>query len=288
MSEQDFISQSKVAIVGLGLMGGSLALALHGRCQGLLGCDQNPRTLEFAGRQRIFSQLTDKPEDILPIADVVVLATPLNSILHFIERLPNLHPGSPIILDLGSTKSVVMRAYGSLPPRFDPLGGHPMCGKAKTGFENAEKSLFKGAAFAFTPLERTSEQARSFAEDLASILDAHALWLDAEIHDRWCAATSHLPYLVASALAGSTPAETKPLIGPGIRSTTRIAATPASIMLDILQTNRENILEQMESFQELLDHYRSLLLSADYETMKSVLDENANRQQELSAGPEGG
>lgn len=286
MSEQDFISQSRIAIVGLGLMGGSLALALHGRCQGLLGCDQDPSTLEYADQQKLFSQLTDKPGDILPTADVVVLATPLNSILHLIERLPNLHPGSPIVVDLGSTKTAVMSAYGSLPPRFDPLGGHPMCGKEKTGIENAEKSLFKGAAFAFTPLARTSNKARAFAEDLAVILGARALWLDAEIHDRWCAATSHLPYLVASAIAGSTPTEAKPLVGPGIRSTTRIAATPASIMLDVLQTNRENILEQMESFQKMLDHYRTLLLSGEYETVKSILDENANRQRELSGGEE--
>ena len=286
MGEQDILSQSRIAIVGLGLMGGSLALALHGRCQDLLGCDQDPGTLEFADQLRIFSQLANKPEEILPDVDVVILATPLNSIFQLIDRFPDLHPGSPIVLDLGSTKTAVMSAFGSLPSRFDPLGGHPMCGKEKTGLKNAEKSLFNGAAFAFTPLARTSNKARAFAEDLAVILGAHALWLDAEIHDRWCAATSHLPYLVASALAGSTPTEVKPLVGPGLRSTTRIAATPASIMLDVLQTNRENILEQMESFQKMLDQYRALLLSSEYDMLKSVLDENASRQRELSGGQE--
>jgi prephenate dehydrogenase len=286
MSEPDFISSSRIAIIGLGLMGGSLALALRDRCQTLLGCDQDPAVLEYAHQLNLFAKLSGDPAEVLAPADVVILATPINNILEIIKQLPDLHPGSPIVLDLGSTKTGVVQAYESLPSRFDPLGGHPMCGKEVTGFGNAEVELFQGAAFVFTPLERTSNAARSLAEQLAFTIGAHALWLDPETHDKWSAATSHLPYLVASALAGSTPADARPLAGPGFRSTTRVAATSSSIMLGILETNQENVLEQIVKFRDVLDNFEQLLSFGEYGALESALDESASKQRELAGSQE--
>ena len=90
----------------------------------------------------------------MPAADVVILATPLNAILKFIAELPSYHPGSAIILDLGSTKAQVVQALESLPSRFDPLRGHPMCGKETAGLENADGAIYQDAAFAFVAVER--------------------------------------------------------------------------------------------------------------------------------------
>ena len=286
MNEPDFSTSSRIAIIGLGLMGGSLALALRDHGQQLLGCDKDPAALELAQEQNLFIKLSRDPAEILPEAEVVILATPVHAILELIKQLPGLHPGSPIVLDLGSTKTDVLRAMEKLPSRFDPLGGHPMCGKEMPGFENAEADIFQGAAFAFTPLERTSTAARFFAEQLASAVGARALWLDPGTHDQWSAATSHLPYLVASTLVGSTPSQVKPLVGSGFRSTTRIAGTPASIMLDVLETNRENVLAQLEKLLQVLKEYQELLSSGDYAALKSILDMNANDQQDLVSGQE--
>ncbi len=286
MNEPDFSTSSRIAIIGLGLMGGSLALALRDHGQQLLGCDKDPAALELAQEQNLFIKLSRDPAEILPEAEVVILATPVHAILELIKQLPGLHPGSPIVLDLGSTKTDVLSAMEKLPSRFDPLGGHPMCGKEMPGFENAEADIFQGAAFAFTPLERTSTAARFFAEQLASAVGARALWLDPGTHDQWSAATSHLPYLVASALVGSTPSQVKPLVGSGFRSTTRIAGTPASIMLDVLETNRENVLAQLEKLLQVLKEYQELLSSGDYATLKSILDMNANDLQDLVSGQE--
>lgn len=286
MNEPDFSTSSRIAIIGLGLMGGSLALALRDHGQQLLGCDKDPAALELAQEQNLFIKLSRDPAEILPEAEVVILATPVHAILELIKQLPGLHPGSPIVLDLGSTKTDVLRAMEKLPSRFDPLGGHPMCGKEMPGFENAEADIFQGAAFAFTPLERTSTAARFFAEQLASAVGARALWLDPGTHDQWSAATSHLPYLVASALVGSTPSQVKPLVGSGFRSTTRIAGTPASIMLDVLETNRENVLAQLEKLLQVLKEYQELLSSGDYAPLKSILNMNANDQQDLVSGQE--
>ena len=285
MSEPDFLSTARIAIIGLGLMGGSLALALRDRCQSLLGCDRDPGTLELAHQQNLFEMISRDPAEILPGADVVILATPLNTILDLISQLPDMHPGSPIVLDLGSTKVKVVQALESLPPRFDPLGGHPMCGKETVGLENAEAALFQGATFVFTSLERSSGKARNFAEQLAAAIGSHPLWIDPETHDQWSAATSHLPYLVAAALAASAPAQSKPLVGPGFRSTTRIAATPANIMLDVMETNQENIVAHLDRFKKQLDNFEALLSSGEYAALNLSLNESAEKQRNMTANP---
>lgn len=286
MREPDFIASADIAIIGLGLMGGSLALALRNRCQSLLGCDRDADVLEIARQQNLYAKLSCFPEEVIPEADVVILATPLNSILQLIKLLPELHPGSPVVLDLGSTKVKVSQALEDLPTRFDPLGGHPMCGKEVGGIRHADPELYEGAPFVFTKLERTSGKAQEFAAQLADAIGAYPLWLEPELHDQWAAATSHLPYLVASALAGSTPSEVKPLVGSGFRSTTRIAATPPVVMMGVMETNRENILGQLRIFQAQLQHYQELLSAGDFSALEAVLDEHAAKQRLLVARQE--
>jgi prephenate dehydrogenase len=219
---------------------------------------------------------------------VVILATPVKAILDIIRQLPGLHPGSPLVLDLGSTKVKIAEALNSLPSRFDPLGGHPMCGKESTGFESADPDLFRGAVFAFTSLERTSSKSRYFAQQLSAALGSKPLWIDPETHDRWTAATSHLPYLVASALAVSTPETAKPLVGPGFRSTTRIAATPAGIMLDVLESNQENILQDLDRFILQMNKFKTLLMASEFPDLESALAEGANQLQKITAGSQSG
>ena len=281
----DFLATSRIAILGLGLMGGSLALALRGRCQELLGCDSDPDTLIQAEELKIFDQVSTDPAEILPHAEVVILATPLNTILKLIKKLPSLHPGSMIVLDLGSTKVQVLQAMDELPGRFDPLGGHPMCGKEITGLENAESGLFQEAVFAFTALERTSSKAKSFADQLAHEIGSRPLWIDAVKHDQWSAAVSHLPYLMAAALSAATPLDSGQLVGPGFRSTTRIAATPTSIMLDVLESNQENILECLERFRVEIDKLEGLLASKDFETLNHQLMQSSERHRTLVIKP---
>lgn len=281
MSDPDFLSSSRIAIAGLGIMGGSLALALRDSCRSLLAYDPDPETLSLALQNNIVDQASPIPAEILPQADVIILAAPLKAILDLIQELPSLHPGSPIVFDIGSSKVEVVHAMGGLPARFDPFGGHPMCGKETAGLENADPSIFQGSIFALTALQRTSRKAQMFANQLALALGSQALWLDPQTHDRWTAATSHLPYLVAAALSSATPVESAPLVGPGFRSTTRVAATPASTMLDVLVTNREYILESLNEFRQALDTLEGYLSKGDYQDLKTGLDLSAARQREL-------
>lgn len=263
MSSHLSLAETRVAILGLGLMGGSLALALKGYCRSVLAYDPDPATLALASARQIVDIASPDPAAILPQADLVVLAAPVRATLDLIRQLPSLHPGSAVILDLASTKVEVCQAYAELPARFDPIGGHPMCGKETAGLPNAMAGLFQGAAFALTPLERTSPGARSLAVQVVEAIGARPVWLDAATHDRWAAATSHMPYLLAVALTLATQPDAKPLVGPGFRSTSRLASSSARMMGDILHTNRENVLAALALFIEELEQIQAALQQED-------------------------
>ncbi|WP_322510224.1 prephenate dehydrogenase [Anaerolinea sp.] len=280
-SEEDFFRSLRIAIVGLGLMGGSLALALRGRVRAVLGVDTHAPTRQRALEGGAVDAVSADPVDLLPQADVVVLATPVQSILHLLERLPDLHPGRAVVLDVGSTKREILAAMAHLPERFDPLGGHPMCGKEYSSFEHAEADLYQGAAFALCPLERTSVHARRVAESLAQAVGARPLWLDAETHDRWVAATSHLPYLLASALASSVPPQAAPLAGPGYRSTSRLASQSADLMLEVLASNRDHLLASLRRAQLRLDLLAQALEAEDWQSLRALLAESAHQRESL-------
>ncbi len=186
------------------------------------------------------------------------------------------------MIDLGSTKAKIMESMQSLPERFDPLGGHPMCGKEVSGLANAEARLFQGASFAFTALPRTTRRARQFAGWLAASLGACPLWIDPATHDGWVAATSHLPYLAANALAYITPPEAAPLAGPGFRSTTRLAVTPASMMMDVLMTNQAAVLDSLQKYKAQLEQVEHLLSQGDFDALQDLLGQGARRKQAFS------
>lgn len=278
------LAQSRIAVVGLGLMGGSLALALKDSCAALYGVDPDVATLELARRLGAVDACDSRPEAILPQADVVVLAAPVGEILKLLVALPGLHPGPAIVLDLGSTKGEIVQAMAGLPERFDSLGGHPMCGKEQGGLANASADLFQGAAFAFTALPRTSPAACALVEELALAVGARPLWLEAGTHDRWTAATSHLPYLLACALALATPEEVAPLVGPGFRSTSRVAGTSPAVMLPILQTNTGEVKAALKRFRKALDGLEEALKAEDWPALEGLLRQAGVQQRTLAGG----
>lgn len=271
----------RVTVYGLGLMGGSLALGLRSRCAGLFGVDPDPEARRLAQETGLFTTVTDLATQMPHEADLLILAAPVGAILRLLEALPGLHTGAAAVIDLGSTKRGIVEKMAELPERFDPLGGHPMCGKEVGGLKNADARVFYEAAFAFTPLERTSPWLRSLAAELAEALGARLLWLDPLTHDRWAAWTSHLPYLAAGALAGAVPEETFPLAGSGLRSTVRLSATPWSMMRDVLETNRLNTLASLKAYRASLQEIEALLEQDDFIGLERQLAVGAARQQAL-------
>ena len=287
MSEDGFaLKDSTVAIIGLGLMGGSLALALKKHCRAIYGVDSNQATLDLALSQNIVDRAASDPAKLLPQADIIILATPVPTILALLQRLPDLMPNPCIVFDLGSTKSLIVEAMSYLPAHFDPIGGHPICGKEKLSLENAEGTLFRSAPFVLTALQRTTVRAQQAADQIIHAIGAQAVRMDATEHDRVLAFTSHLPFLVSSSLASALTTtaakETVKLAGPGFRSTSRLAGTPSSMMLGVLETNRENVLAAIDSLQNELTAFESALRSRNSKELLFLLDKSRASYQMFS------
>lgn len=283
MDESGFdLKRANVVIIGLGLMGGSLALSLRKKCRQLGALDTHTPTLEIA-RQRGIVHLADRdPGEILAKADLVILACPVHAIIEWVERLPDYIQHPCIVLDIGSTKRTIIEAFKTLPPNFDPIGGHPICGKERLSLRNAENNLYQGAPFILTPLVRTTSIAREASLQLMDAIGAQPFWLNAEDHDRFLAYTSHLPYLLSAALALVPPDEAKPFVGPGFRSTSRLAGTPLSMILDVLLSNQDNILPAVHQLQEQLSAIESALQHKKPKQLKFILESAETQYQFLT------
>lgn len=293
------LKDATVGIFGLGLMGGSLAMSLKGKCSRLIGFDSHPPTLEAALSLQIVDYAESDPARLLPELDLLILAAPIPAILNFLRqssilRLPLrqaqrigsgqvTNPSAPLrtshqlpitILDLGSTKREIVQAMSALPKNFDPIGGHPICGKETLGIENADANLYQDAPFIVTPLERTTQRAIRFVRELITAIGARPIEMGADEHDEVFAATSHVPFLLSSALALSTPKAFAPFIGPGFRSTSRLAGTSSSMMLGVLQSNRDNVLNAIQTFRALLDKIESALHSENYAELEAILNQS--------------
>ncbi len=270
-----------VAILGLGLMGGSLAMALRGQCGQLCGYDIDAETVHIAQDRQVVDYASTQLDEILPQADLIILATPVNQILSLLKQLGTLHPDPAMVMDIGSTKRQLMQAMQALPNRFDALGGHPICGKEKSSLVNAEASLYQGARFVLCRLPRTSENAIRLAAELVEVIGATPTWMEPEEHDRWIASTSHLPYLVANALVRATPGQAAGLLGPGYLSTTRLAASYAPMLVDVLETNRDMVLPALAEFRAALGQLEARLRDGDQTGLADYLRASAQKHAEL-------
>lgn len=275
------LAESKIAIIGLGLMGGSLALGLRGKCAALYGIDPHLPTLETALSQQIVDYASSDPTSLLLDVDVVILSAPVPAILTLLEKLPTYTSNPCIVMDMGSTKKLIVESMSRLPENFDPIGGHPICGKEKLSLANAERTLYYAAPFLLTPLERTSPRAISAAHQIIEAIGAKVAILEAVEHDRILASTSHLPFLISSALALATPNDVAPFVGPGFKSTSRLAGTSSSMMLGVLQSNRENVLNALHDLQNKIAEVESALTENDFSKLESILNEAQSKYQEF-------
>ena len=279
------LRDATVGIYGLGLMGGSLALALKGHCARLIGFDSDPSTLELALSKKIVEQAERSSVKPLPRLDVLILAIPVSAIIDVIYQLPSLLPSPCIIVDMGSTKTAILEAMDTLPACFDPIGGHPICGKEKLGLQNADRNLYPDAPFVITPLERTTQRAKSAVTQIISAIGAHVIEMSATDHDRILASTSHLPFLLSSALTLSTPQEFTPFVGTGFKSTSRLAGTPSHMMMGVLKSNRDNILRAIRDFHTSLGKIEAALQSENYSGLELILNRSRASYSSLSKNP---
>jgi prephenate dehydrogenase len=252
------LQDAQVTILGLGLMGGSLAGALRGHCRAVVGVARRSETVETALACGLIDWGTTDLAHGLRQADVAILATPVRVIMRQLAEIGPLLPEGCLVMDLGSTKAQIVAAMAQLPDHVQPLGGHPMCGKEVSGIEAADAELYRGCTFILTPLPRTSEAALALGQDLARAAGALPLVLEPGRQDFLVATVSHLPYLLACALVNTAEATTSAdpaaweIVAGGFRDTSRVAGSDVTMMVDILLTNREEVLKAVDAFQEQL------------------------------------
>lgn len=284
MTKGSYLSEMQITIIGLGLMGGSIAMALKGKCKMIFGVDANPETIQYAIQNDIVDQASTHLESIPYQTDLIILAAPVQTILHLIQALPLHIENDTILMDIGSTKREIVAAMEQLPERFDPIGCHPMCGKENLTIRNADPEMFTGSTFAITPLERTSQKTINLAHEIATTIGSIPLVIDPETHDLWTGATSHLPYLLSLALSLSTPTEVFPLVGPGFKSTVRLAGTPKSMMVDILRTNRDEVLHHLNNYIAKLNEIAGLIDSSAFEKLSVLMEAGKEKKEFFTNG----
>lgn len=258
------LAQQRVAIVGLGLMGGSLALALRGLCRSLVAIEPQTAVRQQALRNGIVDSATDDLAEGVAAAEVVVFATPVRATVALLAQLPDSWPDGGVVMDLGSTKADVVAAMDALPPRLSAIGGHPMCGKESSGLAAASADLYRGQTFVLCRSARTTPAAEALALGLLEAIGARPVALAAADHDAIVAETSHLPYLISAALMRVVADEdTWAISASGFRDMTRLAGSDTRMMLDILMTNRAAVVSVLEAYQADLAALATLLAEAD-------------------------
>jgi len=283
------LADAQVTVIGLGLMGGSLAGALRGQCRAVVGVDRDGATVETALARGVVDRGTTDLAEGVAEADVVILATPVRVILDLLDTMGPLLPEGCLLMDLGSTKTEILARMDLLPETVQPLGGHPMCGKETSGIDAADPALYHGQPFILSPLTRTSASALGLGRAVVEAVSARPLLLSPEQHDRVVAAISHLPYLLACGLVGAAEdvAARDALVwlvaASGFRDTSRLAASDVTMMLDILMTNHEAIAVALEAFDARLHRMTQLIAEGNEAELRVALRAVRARRKELFA-----
>jgi prephenate dehydrogenase len=271
----------KIGVVGLGLIGGSLALALREK-HDVTGYDTDERARAAAKADGL--HIVTRLDDLLP-ADAVLVATPLSAIVPALEQLAVRSNGA-VLLDTGSLKRAVADYAARAPSGTRIVGGHPMAGTTSAGFSAADPGLFRGRAFLLVPTARSDEAAMSIAGTIARDVGAVVTVCSAEVHDRAMARLVAGPLAAAAALAVAG-AQAEPLLGaagPGFRDSTRLADTPADLATELLFGNGADVAAAIGSIVEGLTQLRDAVERGDREYARSFLQTARSVRSELISG----
>jgi prephenate dehydrogenase len=259
------LQDATVAIIGLGLMGGSVGHALAGKCAVRLGADREPQRAQRAVTAGAIDEALDAGA-CAARADLVVLAMPVRQVIELAPRLAGRMRTGAVITDLGSTKVEVCTTFDHLAYEVGAVGSHPMCGREQGGLDAASAELFTGATWVLVPTTRTTDAAARLVTELAVAVGAIPRDLDRDVHDRAVATASHAPYVVAQSLVAAladaddaTDGIASELAATGFQGATRLAGGDVEMWLDILATNSENVRNAIADVRARLDRLDTAL-----------------------------
>jgi prephenate dehydrogenase len=257
----------RAAILGVGLVGGSLGLALRSRglAREVVGLTRRAETLEAALALGAIDRGARSAAEAVKEADLVVLATPVRTAKEHLREMGGGLKSGALVTDVGSTKAEIVAAAQGLTPRAVFIGGHPIAGAEESGVKAARADLFEEATWVLTPTEECDPVALAHLEEVIRAVGARPVRMSAQLHDRLVAASSHGPHLAAGCLVrlARRLAEENPelltLLGSGFRDATRIAAGDPAVWRDICLTNRDWILAFLGKLEEEMTSLKHLL-----------------------------
>jgi prephenate dehydrogenase len=279
-----------VAVLGTGLIGGSVALGLRAAGRRVVGYDRDPAVLEEGLRRGAFDGIAEEPAEAARDAELVVIAAPVDATEALCAAISADIDRRTVVTDVGSAKGGVVNACEPLlGARF--VGGHPMAGSERHGIAAADPLLFQDAWWIVTPTRTTSSAAYRTVSALATALGARPVALDPVDHDRLLARLSHLPQLVSSALVAAAVAseDKESLLGlaaGGFRDVTRIAASDPALWVTILRANREAVLEALDEYKGSLEEIGRLLADQRYDALEGYLGRSRSARRDLFGKPE--
>jgi prephenate dehydrogenase len=285
----------RIAVVGVGLIGGSIALAARERLGAeVVAWDADPGALRAAVERGAVDRAADALSDAVAGADAAFVAVPVRALAVTVEAVLAAAPEGCVVSDVGSTKRAVLDAHAD--QRF--VGGHPLAGAETAGIEHARADLFEGATWYLTPSQRTSGVLYERLHRLIGGLGARPAAIEPEAHDAILALVSHLPHVLANVLVAQAAAaissqpggaERLPAVGPSFRDATRVAGAPSGIWTDIYLANRDAVTAQIDAFVERLRAVRAALESADRDAVTAWNDDaREDRRRLLEAQLAGG
>jgi len=270
-----------VAIVGVGLIGGSIGMRLvaDGACRRVIGVGWRHTSLRLALDTKAIHEATLDAPSAAARSDLVIIATSVGLIPSMAERImPACRPGT-VVTDVGSIKGAIVRAVQKAArPDVEFVGAHPMAGSEKRGVAHAQADLFENALCILTPLEGKSTPATEKLRAFWGKLGARVTVMDPGEHDRLVATISHLPHCVAAAVVASIPDDALKCTGQGFRDTTRIASGDADLWTDILIGNRDQVLASLRSFDESVSILAGAIERGDRQAVRDFLDQAGRKR----------
>lgn len=280
----NLVAFESLTIVGLGLLGGSVARAAKqcGLVRRVIGVGRSASRLEQA---RTAGLIDDCQMDLVQAAvqaDLLIFATPVNLIVPGVrEAAAACRPGT-LLTDVGSTKSALCRALATgLPAGVAFVGSHPLAGSEKQGWEHSRGDLFEGRVCVVTPTESSSRDAVGKLVAFWQALGMSVVEMSPEAHDRALAQSSHVPHVVASALAQTLADENRSLAATGFADTTRIAAGDPDVWVPILMENREAVLDRLDEFSSQVAAFREALAHGDADELRRLWERGKAIREQL-------
>lgn len=270
----------RLSVLGVGLLGGSLGLAVKSALSGcrVAGYAHRPATLEAALEGKAIDEGYADPAAAVQDADLVVLCTPVGLLPEMLERIaPHLAP-TAVVTDVGSTKGSIVRHAEENYPRVRFVGSHPMAGSERRGVQHAQSDLFMNAVCITTPTRRTNPDALEQVEAFWRRLGMRLRRLSPEDHDRAVGDVSHLPHAVAAALVTLQDESSLALAGKGFSDATRIAGGDGGLWRDIFLDNRSNLVDAIRRLKGTLEEFEALLHEDRAEALRAWLDRAAAKR----------